>query len=178
MAQEAVAETRHPVTWYRGTIFSAWMVACIAFSCTGMFGALNGMGAGGGRSPEVANAANAIVFGLIATCSWFVGGICNKIGPKWTLLVSHFALPHAFTKQKGAKWARRSVLWDMHHTLLVSMSWTSSGLAGFRFLVLVFWVSLEPLPGRPAAPSTWATPKKIEEALQVRHPAAYAKKFC
>lgn len=77
----------HPVTWYRGTIFSAFMVAATAFTCPGIFGALNGMGAGGGASPEIANAANAVVFGVIAIFSPFVGVLCNRLTPKWTLAV-------------------------------------------------------------------------------------------
>lgn len=79
---------KHPVTWYRGTIFAAFMVAATAFTCPGMFGALNGMGAGGGASPEISNAANAVVFGTIAVFSPFVGVLCNRLTPKWTLAVS------------------------------------------------------------------------------------------
>ncbi|KAK3319395.1 major facilitator superfamily domain-containing protein [Apodospora peruviana] len=78
---------RHPVTWYRSTVFASFMVAGTAFTCPGIFGALNGMGAGGGASPDVSNAANAIVFGIIAIGSLFVGAICNHISPKWTLLI-------------------------------------------------------------------------------------------
>lgn len=80
-------EERHPVTWYRSTIFAAFMVAGTAFTCPGIFGALNGMGAGGGASPEISNAANSIVFGMIAIGSLFVGALCNHISPKWTLAV-------------------------------------------------------------------------------------------
>ena len=85
-------ETKHPVTWYRGTIFSAMMVAATAFTCPGIFGALNGMGAGGGASPDVSNAANAIVFAVIAVGSLFAGAICNQITPKWTLVVRNIGL--------------------------------------------------------------------------------------
>lgn len=80
-------EVKYPVAWYRSTIFSAFLVASTAFTCPGVFGALNGMGAGGGASPGVSNAANAIVFGVIAVGSLFVGALCNQITPKWTLVV-------------------------------------------------------------------------------------------
>ncbi|KAH8892193.1 MFS general substrate transporter [Thozetella sp. PMI_491] len=76
-----------PVKWYRSTMFAAFMVACTAFTCPGIFGALNEMGAGGGASPQISNAANAIVFGVIAIGSLFVGAICNRITPKWTLFI-------------------------------------------------------------------------------------------
>jgi hypothetical protein len=75
-------------SWYRSPLFSVIMVACTAFTCPGIFGALNGMGAGGGASAGTANAANAIVFGILAVVSPFVGIICNYLTPKWTLFVS------------------------------------------------------------------------------------------
>ncbi|KAK3897976.1 hypothetical protein C8A05DRAFT_47580 [Staphylotrichum tortipilum] len=78
---------KHPVTWYRSTTFAAFMVAATAFTCPDIFGALNGMGAGGGASPGVTNAANAIVFGVLAVFSLVAGVICNRITPKWTLLI-------------------------------------------------------------------------------------------
>ncbi|KAJ4313544.1 hypothetical protein N0V84_009362 [Fusarium piperis] len=76
----------HPVTWHRSSIFAAFIVAATAFTLPGVFGALNGMGAGGGAKPEISNAANAIVFGVLAVGSIFVGAICNTITPKWTLV--------------------------------------------------------------------------------------------
>ncbi|KAJ4287534.1 hypothetical protein N0V90_012237 [Kalmusia sp. IMI 367209] len=81
---------KHPVTWYRSTIWSALLVAVTAFTCPGIFGALNGMGAGGGASPEITNAANAIVFGVLAVGSPFAGSIVNRITPKWTLTVQSY----------------------------------------------------------------------------------------
>lgn len=68
------------------------MVAATAFTCPGIFGALNGMGAGGGASDSVSDAANAILFGILAVGSLVVGGICNRIGPKWTLVVCSLPL--------------------------------------------------------------------------------------
>lgn len=80
--------TQYPVTWYCSTIWAAFMVAGTAFMLPGIFSALNGMGAGGGAKADTTNAANAIVFGVLAVFSLFVGVICQKITPKWTLLVS------------------------------------------------------------------------------------------
>ncbi|KAH6886905.1 major facilitator superfamily domain-containing protein, partial [Thelonectria olida] len=68
-------------------IFAAFMVAATSFTCPGMFSSLNGMGAGGGASPDISNAANAIVFGTLAVGSLLVGAICNRISPKWCLFI-------------------------------------------------------------------------------------------
>jgi hypothetical protein len=76
------------VRWTRSTIFCAFLVAATAFTCPGIFGALNGLGAGGGASPDISNAANAIVFGCLAVGSLFVGGVANCITPKYALLAS------------------------------------------------------------------------------------------
>jgi hypothetical protein len=80
-------EEKVPVHWYRSTICCAFLVAATAFTCPGIFGALNGLGAGGGASPDISNAANAIVFGCLAVGSLFVGAIANRITPKYALLV-------------------------------------------------------------------------------------------
>ncbi|KAF8854897.1 hypothetical protein BDZ45DRAFT_543583, partial [Acephala macrosclerotiorum] len=66
-------EEKVPVQWYRSTIFCAFLVAATAFTCPGIFGALNGLGAGGGASPDISNSANEIVFGKLAIGSLFVG---------------------------------------------------------------------------------------------------------
>ncbi|TVY51376.1 UNC93-like protein [Lachnellula cervina] len=74
------------VRWNRSTIYCAFLVAATAFTCPGIFGALNGLGAGGGASADTSNAANAIVFGCLAVGSLFVGGIANRITPRYALL--------------------------------------------------------------------------------------------
>lgn len=83
---------RRPVRWYRSTLFTTFCVATTAFTCPGIFGALNGMGAGGGASPGISNAANAIVFGVLAAGSPLIGGVVNRISPKWALLVYLFPI--------------------------------------------------------------------------------------
>ena len=86
---------KHTVVWYQSTITAALLVSVTAFTCPGIFGALNGMGAGGGASPDVSNAANAIVFGTLAIGCPFVGAIVNRITPKWGLVVCQPDLPTA-----------------------------------------------------------------------------------
>ncbi|KAF2492575.1 MFS general substrate transporter [Lophium mytilinum] len=45
------------------------------------------MGAGGGASPDISNAANAIVFGVLAVASPIVGAVANRITPRYALLI-------------------------------------------------------------------------------------------
>ncbi len=81
-------EEKVGVKWNHSTIYCAFLVAATAFTCPGIFGALNGLGAGGGASPDISNAANAIVFGCLAVGSLFVGAIANRITPKYALMVN------------------------------------------------------------------------------------------
>lgn len=80
-------DANYAVTWYRSTIFAAFMVAMTALTLPGIFSALNGLGAGGGASADATNAANAVVFGVLAVFTPFVGVLCQKLTPKWTLFV-------------------------------------------------------------------------------------------
>ncbi|KAF2805843.1 uncharacterized protein BDZ99DRAFT_510856 [Mytilinidion resinicola] len=82
-----VVDEKFPVQWHKSTIFATFCVAATAFTCPGIFGALNGMGAGGGASPDISNAANAIVFGVLAVFSPIVGAVANRITPKYALLI-------------------------------------------------------------------------------------------
>ncbi|KAF2111136.1 major facilitator superfamily domain-containing protein [Lophiotrema nucula] len=80
-------EEHHPVTWFRSTLWAALLGSVTALTCPGIFGALNGMGAGGGASPDITNAANAIVFGTLAARSPFTESLINRITPKWALCI-------------------------------------------------------------------------------------------
>jgi len=102
-------EEKHPVKWSKSTLYAILLVSATAFTGPGMFGALNGLGAGGGAKPEIANAANAIVFGVIAVFSIVSGAIANRISPKYTLLVNSFfeasaQCEYLLTKIAGYSW--------------------------------------------------------------------------
>jgi hypothetical protein len=62
----------------------------IAFCSPGMFNSLNGLGAGGRMSKDVAltDAANAALYACFAIVGFFAGSIVNKFGPKYTLMVT------------------------------------------------------------------------------------------
>jgi hypothetical protein len=78
--------------WYRSTLYCAFLVAMTAFTCPGIYAALNGLGAGGGVRPNISNAANSIIFGIITITGPFVGSLTNRISPKWVLFVSSIAI--------------------------------------------------------------------------------------
>jgi len=51
-------------TWYRTTLFNAFVIGTVGFMAPGLWNAMNSLGAGGAQSPFLINAANALVFGL------------------------------------------------------------------------------------------------------------------
>ncbi|CDK28008.1 unnamed protein product [Kuraishia capsulata CBS 1993] len=80
----------------RTPIFAAFCVGMTAFACPGIFGALNGLGAGGGADASTSNIANAITFGTIAVGGFLTGSITNQIGVKQALIIgASFYSPYA-----------------------------------------------------------------------------------
>lgn len=67
----------------------------ILFCSPGLYVALTGLGAGGGRpsSTSVANETNAILYGLFALCAWFAGAIVNLLKPRWSVVIGAFGYP-------------------------------------------------------------------------------------
>lgn len=47
--------------WYRTTLFNAFVIGGVGFTAPGLWNAMNSLGAGGQESPELVNAANALV---------------------------------------------------------------------------------------------------------------------
>ncbi|CZT24255.1 related to DUF895 domain membrane protein [Ramularia collo-cygni] len=80
-------------TWYRTTLFNAFVIGGVGFIAPGLWNALNSLGAGGGQSPYLVNAANALVFGLMGILCLFGGPIANTIGLKWTLFLGAIGYP-------------------------------------------------------------------------------------
>lgn len=65
------------------------------FSCN-VRNALNNLGAGGQAKPFLINAANSITYGIMTVGCALAGGLANKIGVKWTLLLGVcFYTPYA-----------------------------------------------------------------------------------
>ena len=67
MASSSAPESQHVEekrTWYRGTLFNAFVIGAVGFLAPGLWNAMASLGAGGEESPFLINAANALVFGL------------------------------------------------------------------------------------------------------------------
>lgn len=92
-----------PTSWrgrataaYRSVLFQTIIVGIVSFSQPGIWSALNNLGAGGQAKPYLINASNALTYGLMSIGCVLAGGLCNKIGVKWTLVLGViFYTPYA-----------------------------------------------------------------------------------
>lgn len=80
-------------TWYRTTLFNAFVIGIVGFLAPGLWNAMNALGAGGAQEPYLVNAANALVFGLMGFLCLFGGPIANRIGLDWTLFLGAVGYP-------------------------------------------------------------------------------------
>ncbi|UNI22253.1 hypothetical protein JDV02_008158 [Purpureocillium takamizusanense] len=80
-------------TWYRSTLFNAFVIGIVGFLAPGLWNAMNALGAGGAQEPFLINAANALVFGLMGFLCLFGGPIANRIGLDWTLFLGAVGYP-------------------------------------------------------------------------------------
>ncbi|KAL2218993.1 major facilitator superfamily domain-containing protein [Thermoascus aurantiacus ATCC 26904] len=113
----------HP--WY-----SVSIVAWTAFCHPGMFGALNGLGAGGEETPELSNAVNAVTFGAMTVGGFFTGLICNKIGIRWTLIIGTLGYaPYAAALYTNAAFGNTwfPILGGLLCGISAVFLWTASG---------------------------------------------------
>lgn len=62
---------------------------CMLFCLPGIYVALTGLGAGGGKpeSQTVAASVNAILYGVFFLTGWFSGTVMNLIGPNYTMFL-------------------------------------------------------------------------------------------
>lgn len=91
------ADEQQPPTpkhaWRHGTLFNAFVIGGVGFMAPGLWNAMNALGAGGAQKPFLVNAANALVFGLMAILCLFGGPIANRIGLSRTLLLGAAGYP-------------------------------------------------------------------------------------
>ncbi|KAK4493933.1 hypothetical protein PRZ48_015119 [Zasmidium cellare] len=94
-AGDALSDSIRPQKrqWYRTTLFNAFVIGGVGFTAPGLWNAMNSLGAGGEESPELVNAANALVFGLMGFLCLFGGPIANRIGLKYTLVLGAVGYP-------------------------------------------------------------------------------------
>ncbi|CAO1636283.1 unnamed protein product [Sympodiomycopsis kandeliae] len=81
---------------YRSVLFQVIIVGIVGFSQPGIWTALSSLGAAGQAKPFLINAANSATFGIMTIGCALSGGLANKIGSKWTLLLGViFYTPYA-----------------------------------------------------------------------------------
>jgi hypothetical protein len=68
-------------------MFQVVVVGLVAFTQPGIWTAINNLGAGGEEKPYLVNGANALTYGIMIFGCTLAGGLCNKIGTKWTLVL-------------------------------------------------------------------------------------------
>ncbi|CAE6483245.1 unnamed protein product [Rhizoctonia solani] len=63
------------------------MLGFVCFMGPGLFNALNGLGGGGRVDPQTSANGNVALYSTFAAGAFFSGSICNKLGPRLTLLI-------------------------------------------------------------------------------------------
>lgn len=81
------------VSFYRSTLFQILVVGTCAFSAPGIWSAMNGLGVGGSASPDLVNAANAILYGIMTVTCFAGPWMTNLVGFRWTLSLGTLGYP-------------------------------------------------------------------------------------
>ncbi|KAL1974813.1 hypothetical protein VTN31DRAFT_5017 [Thermomyces dupontii] len=79
--------------FYRGTLFQILVVGSCAFCAPGIWSAMNGLGVGGSQSPDLVNAANALLYAFMTVTCFAGPWLTNAIGFRWTLAVGSLGYP-------------------------------------------------------------------------------------
>lgn len=89
----SLTETKSKPQFFRSTLFQILVVGLCAFSAPGIWSAMNGLGVGGSQSPNLVNAANALLYAFM-TVTCFAGPfITNVIGFRSTLALGSVGYP-------------------------------------------------------------------------------------
>ncbi|KAI4869943.1 major facilitator superfamily domain-containing protein [Hypoxylon rubiginosum] len=80
-------------TWYRTTLFNAFVIGGVGFLAPGLWNAMSNLGAGGAQEPYLVNAANALVFGVMGFLCLFGAPLANRVGLSWTLFLGAVGYP-------------------------------------------------------------------------------------
>lgn len=79
--------------FYRSTLFQILIVGICSFCSPGIWVAMNGLGVGGSQSPDLVNAANAILYGFMTVTCFLGPWVTNLIGFKWSLALGSIGYP-------------------------------------------------------------------------------------
>ena len=93
-------ETSEPPSSYPGktpfrrkTLFQILVVGLCAFCAPGIWSAMNGLGVGGSQSPDLVNAANALLYAFMTVTCFLGPWVTNLIGFKYTLAIGSLGYP-------------------------------------------------------------------------------------
>lgn len=80
-------------SFYRSTLFQILVVGLCAFCSPGIWNAMNGLGVGGSQSPNLVNAANAILYAFMTVTCFAGPWLTNAVGFRWTLALGSLGYP-------------------------------------------------------------------------------------
>ncbi|KAE8395919.1 major facilitator superfamily domain-containing protein [Aspergillus alliaceus] len=79
--------------FFRTTLFQILIVGLCAFCAPGIWSAMNGLGVGGSQSPDLVNAANALLYAFMTVTCFAGPWITNIIGFRYTLALGSIGYP-------------------------------------------------------------------------------------
>jgi MFS family permease len=79
--------------FFYSTLFQILVVGLCAFCAPGIWSAMNGLGVGGSQSPDLVNAANALLYAFMTVTCFAGPWLTNAIGFRWTLTVGSLGYP-------------------------------------------------------------------------------------
>lgn len=83
----------HRRVFFRTTLFQILIVGTCAFTAPGIWSAMNGLGVGGSQSPDLVNAANALLYAFMTVTCFAGPWLTNAIGFRWTLAIGTLGYP-------------------------------------------------------------------------------------
>lgn len=84
---------RTKAPFHRTTLFQILVVGICAFCAPGIWSATNGLGVGGSQSPDLVNAANALLYAFMTVTCFMGPWATNMIGFKYTLAIGSLGYP-------------------------------------------------------------------------------------
>ncbi|KAI5860640.1 MFS general substrate transporter [Durotheca rogersii] len=81
------------IPFFRSTLFQILVVGLCAFSAPGIWSAMNGLGVGGSQSPELVNAANALLYAFMTVTCFAGPWLTNVVGFRATLSLGTLGYP-------------------------------------------------------------------------------------
>ncbi|KAH8658230.1 hypothetical protein BX600DRAFT_524586 [Xylariales sp. PMI_506] len=86
-------EIQKRIPFFRSTLFQILVVGLCAFCAPGIWSAMNGLGVGGSQSPNLVNAANALLYAFMTVTCFAGPWLTNLIGFRYTLSLGSLGYP-------------------------------------------------------------------------------------